>query len=88
MYISDLYVRSVPVASGHEVLDSEGTRLGARALFFSAVLALLTNLVLPAFASTSSSKSNNIKTSVPQIPLATLWAGSHLLFGACMLATL
>ncbi|KAJ7840426.1 major facilitator superfamily domain-containing protein [Mycena leptocephala] len=87
MYISDLYVRSAPVASGHEVLDSEGTRLGARALFFSAVLALLTNLVLPAFASTSSSKSNNIKTSVPQIPLATLWAGSHLLFGACMLAT-
>ncbi|KAJ6562324.1 major facilitator superfamily domain-containing protein [Mycena capillaripes] len=93
-YISDLYARSAHSAYGHETpgpadseVVAEGTRLGARALFFSAILALLTNLVLPAFTYSTSSRSNSIKSSVRKIPLATVWAGSHLLFGACMLAT-
>ncbi|KAJ7179784.1 major facilitator superfamily domain-containing protein [Mycena filopes] len=87
-YISDLYARSVQPASmpdtPTEVAD-EGTRLGSRALFFSAVLALLTNLVLPAF--TSSTSLTTVKTFVPKVPLPTIWAFSHLLFGTCMLAT-
>ncbi|KAJ7604826.1 major facilitator superfamily domain-containing protein [Mycena polygramma] len=89
-YISDLYARSVHVHGAPGSTDSdvaaEGTRLGARALLFSAIVALLTNLILPAFISTSSSRSN-VKTSIPKIPLAALWAGSHLLFGVCMLST-
>ncbi|KAJ6469195.1 hypothetical protein C8R47DRAFT_950499, partial [Mycena vitilis] len=89
-YISDLYARSLHVhgTSGSIGPDvaAEGTRLGARALLFSAIVALLTNLILPAFISTSSSKSN-VKTGIPKIPLAALWAGSHLLFGVCMLST-
>ncbi|KAJ7026184.1 major facilitator superfamily domain-containing protein [Mycena alexandri] len=88
-YISDLYARSIPATSVLQTpteIAEEGTRLGSRALFFSAILALLTNLVLPAFASTSSSKSS-VKTSIPKLPLPTIWAFSHLLFGVCMLAT-
>ncbi|KAJ7701716.1 major facilitator superfamily domain-containing protein [Mycena metata] len=87
-YISDLYARSLWATSVLQTpteIAEEGTRLGSRALFFSAILALLTNLVLPAFASTSSSKS--VKTSIPKLPLPTTWALSHLLFGTCMLAT-
>ncbi|KAJ7022792.1 major facilitator superfamily domain-containing protein [Mycena alexandri] len=88
-YISDLYARSIPATSVLQTpteIAEEGTRLGSRALFFSAILALLTNLVLPAFASTASSKSS-MKTSIPKLPLPTIWAFSHLLFGVCMLAT-
>ncbi|KAF7342237.1 hypothetical protein MVEN_01811700 [Mycena venus] len=85
VYISDLHARTgTPAVSD---AAAEGTRLGSRALFFSAALTLLTNLVLPAFTSTTSSSKSNIKTCVPKIPLVAVWAGSHLLFGACMLAT-
>ncbi|KAJ6617111.1 major facilitator superfamily domain-containing protein [Mycena sp. CBHHK59/15] len=53
MYISDLYARSVHMATAGTPgeIAAEGTRLGARALFFSAILALLTNLILPLFIS-------------------------------------
>ncbi|KAJ7732470.1 major facilitator superfamily domain-containing protein [Mycena maculata] len=54
MYISDLYARSAKLAGGTPAeIVAEGTRLGSRALFFSSTLALLTNLLLPLFTSTS-----------------------------------
>ncbi|KAJ7692920.1 major facilitator superfamily domain-containing protein [Mycena rosella] len=115
MYISDLYARSAGVSGSAEEISAEGTRLGSRALFFSAILALLTNLVLPLFTCTSDCISANgeaalssrieghtrngsndslagsqLRSLIPRsfkISLGTLWACSHLLFGACMLGT-
>ncbi|KAJ7473439.1 major facilitator superfamily domain-containing protein [Mycena latifolia] len=102
MYISDLYAHSAHVSGTPAEISAEGTRLGSRALFFSAILALLTNLVLPLFTSTTSAGSHTRTDStdstvttrfgsvIPEsckIPLSTLWAWSHLLFGACMLGT-
>ncbi|KAJ6449752.1 major facilitator superfamily domain-containing protein [Mycena sanguinolenta] len=95
MYISDLHARSASAQAAFDYgtpgllesdLAEEGTRLGARALFFCAMLALLTNLVLPPFTTTSSYKSM-LKARIPKIPLVTVWMGGHLLFSACMLAT-
>ncbi|KAJ7165691.1 major facilitator superfamily domain-containing protein [Mycena crocata] len=91
MYISDLHARSMHTRWNQEEIAAEGTRLGARALFFSAILALVTNLVLPQF--TLSSVGMPLHPGglgIParfKLPLSTLWAGSHLLFGACMLGT-
>ncbi|KAF7335162.1 hypothetical protein MSAN_02349300 [Mycena sanguinolenta] len=95
MYISDLHARSESAQAAFDYgtpgllasdLAEEGTRLGSRALFFCAMLALLTNLVLPPFTTTSSYQSM-VKTRMPKIPLVTVWMGGHLLFCACMLAT-
>ncbi|KAJ7050399.1 major facilitator superfamily domain-containing protein [Mycena amicta] len=98
MYISDLYARSQAAGANTTEIAAEGTRLGSRALFFSAVLSLSTNLVLPSFVRLSPLESNqrnaDAKPShwieIPEglkIPLSTLWAWSHLLFGMCMLGT-
>lgn len=102
IYIGDLYKWGAPVAATDEeqlLLDAEATRLGSRALFFSSILSLIVNVALPAFVPDSSTPS--VRTThetwwdricrVPkwlQIDLATLWAVSHLVFAACMFATL
>ncbi|KAF7308489.1 hypothetical protein HMN09_00697900 [Mycena chlorophos] len=100
MYISDLYTRSHTTVGNASEIAEEGTRLGSRALFFSAILSLLTNLLLPLFVRSSTQgtklRDNTTTTTerswlrVPErmkVPLATLWAWSHLIFGACMLGT-
>ncbi|KAJ7628902.1 major facilitator superfamily domain-containing protein [Roridomyces roridus] len=89
MYINDLYARSALAVGTPSDIVAEGTRLGSRGLFFSAVLALLTNLLLPLFAASGRSR-GTIGTIIPEcfkFPLSTLWAGSHLLFALCMLGT-
>ncbi len=84
------------------LLDAEATRLGSRALFFASILYLFINVTLPAFVSDSSTRSKHMVPQneeswwdrmcrVPkylQIDLATIWAISHLVFAACMFATL
>jgi hypothetical protein len=40
----------------HRARDAEATRLGSRALFYSALLALLINLVAPAFVATAATR--------------------------------
>ncbi|KAJ6545923.1 major facilitator superfamily domain-containing protein [Mycena sp. CBHHK59/15] len=94
MYISDLYVHSAPFSSTPAEVSAEGSRLGSRALFFSAILALLTNILLPSFAATSRPAqiegNNRLGIGIPpsfKVSLSTLWACSHLLFGVCMLGT-
>ncbi|KAF8062461.1 major facilitator superfamily domain-containing protein [Lyophyllum atratum] len=58
IYIGDLYRRSTPLAStpSPAARDAEATRLGTRALFFSAILSLFLNLVLPAFVATPATR--------------------------------
>ncbi|KAI4520233.1 MFS general substrate transporter [Schizophyllum commune Loenen D] len=99
VYIGDLYKRSA--AQAHiEPDDAEGTRLGARALFFQGAVSLFANVVLPAFVAETASKSRNgtplpvlkkpARFVVParlKVHLATLWAASHVVFAACMLGT-
>ncbi|KAJ7468281.1 major facilitator superfamily domain-containing protein [Mycena galericulata] len=105
MYISDLYARSGLAVGTAAEIAAEGTRLGSRALFFSAVLALLTNVVLPLFTSSAKAvrtagharidssdsfvgiRQGGVIPESYKLPLSTLWAGSHLVFAACMLGT-
>lgn len=101
-YISDLHARSLsePISPDTE---EEAIRLGARALFYSSVLALSANLILPYFVVSpdSSGASSSLRTpirsrskqwvKVPEslkIHLSSLWALSHVVFTACMLGTL
>jgi solute carrier family 45 protein 1/2/4 len=101
MYISDLHSKTAHGSASPEEVSAEGTRLGSRALFYSAVLALLTNLILPLFISASDTGPHHARTAQAnagkiatilfrwfKIHLSTLWAFSHLLFSACMLGTL
>lgn len=106
LYVGDLYKRASPLAVGDDAqaaLDAEATRLGSRALFYSSLLALLANLVLPAFVAEAVRRGGNPGDidqaelwwerlcRVPrflQVHLASLWAVSHLLFAICMMATL
>ncbi|KAJ7253172.1 major facilitator superfamily domain-containing protein [Mycena rebaudengoi] len=100
MYISDLHSKTAHGSASPEEVSAEGTRLGSRALFYSAVLALLTNLILPLFISASDTGPHHARTAQAnagkiatilfrwfKIHLSTLWAFSHLLFSACMLGT-
>ncbi|KAG6864294.1 hypothetical protein C0991_010765 [Blastosporella zonata] len=58
IYIGDLYRRSTPTSTTITPTerDAEATRLGTRALFYSSVVALVLNVVLPAFVATSATR--------------------------------
>ncbi|KJA17812.1 hypothetical protein HYPSUDRAFT_145931 [Hypholoma sublateritium FD-334 SS-4] len=104
LYVGDLYKRTVPAASNPQeeaALDAEATRLGSRALFYSALVSLLVNFVLPAFVTEAADNMRPGLSQQPQsrwerlchvprglqIHLSTLWAISHLVFAGCMFAT-
>jgi len=96
IYISDLYKRSLPLSAFEgniEDIDAEGTRLGSQAQLFSALLALATNFSAPFVVLDGDSSSRPMHVGPPKqwwqrkIHLATLWAGSHLVFAFCMFGT-
>lgn len=97
LYIGELYKRSLPnnVADNVDV-DAEATRLGSRALFYSALVALLANLIAPSFViqdepavETNVAHASGWRwwVKLPRIRLSTLWASSHAVFAGCMWAT-
>ncbi|KDQ54087.1 hypothetical protein JAAARDRAFT_410743 [Jaapia argillacea MUCL 33604] len=101
VYIGELYKRANPLPADAddgaiERWDAEATRLGTRAMLYSAVLSLVTNFLAPLFAyDEEAEKERNgnewFEVKSPQackVHLATLWAASHLLFACCMGATL
>ena len=105
LYVGDLYKRTVPYPSSPEeeaALDAETSRLGSRALFYSSLVSLLVNFVLPAFVTEAADNMRPGPSQQPQsrweslfqiprglqIHLSTLWAISHLVFAGCMFATL
>lgn len=107
IYVGDLHKRVSPIPADDDAqaaLDAEATRLGSRALFFSALLSLSVNLVLPLFVTETASVGTPVArfsrqqqslwtriTHVPrsmQLHLSTLWALSHFVFATCMMATL
>ncbi|KAJ2923915.1 hypothetical protein H1R20_g13179, partial [Candolleomyces eurysporus] len=101
LYVGDLHKQVSPLPTTDEArasLDAEATRLGSRALFFSSVVALAANILLPSFVPEAKSGKEDESTSgfwkrickvptVLQIHLATLWAASHVIFAGCMFAT-
>ncbi|KAI6132963.1 MFS general substrate transporter [Pisolithus croceorrhizus] len=97
LYIGELYKRSLPNTVADDVdVDAEATRLGSRALFYSALVALLANLVAPSFViedepaieiNVAHGSGWRWWVKVPKIRLSTLWASSHAVFAGCMWAT-
>lgn len=90
-----------PAATDEQLIliDDEATRLGSRALFYSALLSLVVSVVLPSFVAEAAGDPPQNQTSswwqrvcrVPrrlQVHLVTMWAASHLVFASCMFATL
>ncbi|KAF8128960.1 major facilitator superfamily domain-containing protein [Boletus edulis] len=98
LYIGDLHKESLPIPQNKDAaiaLDTESTRLGTRALFYSALMSLVANITMPYFIvpqdarHASSPLEPKHKTWLERfrMHLATLWASSHLIFALCMAAT-
>lgn len=99
-FIAELHRRAHPDMAPDAAME-EGTRLGSRAMFYNALLSLAANLVMPFFVAEAKSRQrvqDRIAMSGQKVwvrwfnklkvPLASLWAASHLLFAICMAATL
>ena len=102
LYIGDIYKSGLPdsVDPNAEGVDAEATRLGTRALFWSACISLFSNFTLPYLVSQAVKRTTigdlfqeeggtlrRIARKF-QISLAMLWALSHALFTLCMFSTL
>ena len=99
VYIGDLHKKSSPIPETEDAaiaLDAESTRLGTRALFYSALVSLVANIIMPFFVvpqragHASSPLQPKKKTWLERVRmhLASLWAWSHFIFTMCMAATL
>ena len=102
VYVGDIYKSGLPDSVDPESaeVDAEATRLGTRALFWSACISLVCNLALPLLVSPTA-KPRTIGDLFRedggafkriarkfQISLPMLWALSHALFALCMFSTL
>jgi len=102
VYVGDIYKAGLPdsVDPDSEEVDAEATRLGTRALFWSACISLFSNFALP-FLVSRTVKHRTIGDLFQeqggalrrigrkfQISLPMLWALSHALFALCMFSTL
>ncbi|OAX38849.1 MFS general substrate transporter [Rhizopogon vinicolor AM-OR11-026] len=97
VYIGELHKQVSPPpgdGSSATALEEEATRLGARALFYSALVSLTTNIIMPLFiahaketATSSLLQAKNTWLERVRVHLATLWAFSHFLFVLCMAGT-
>ncbi|KAM5539805.1 hypothetical protein V8D89_006618 [Ganoderma adspersum] len=100
-FIGDLHKASSSLPPSDPDLDAEATRLGTRALFYSAILSFAGNVFLPFIVAESARSRRLLERKLAQarksvwlrlydrlrISLATLWAVSHLLFAVSMFAT-
>jgi solute carrier family 45 protein 1/2/4 len=92
-YIGELHKRASPAPTDDDAalaLDAEATRLGSRALFYSSILSLAMNLLLPFIVSEAAGKGEkrSAKPAWWQVHMPSLWASSHLVFAGCMFGTL
>ena len=98
VYIGDLHKGSSPIPENKDAaiaLDAEATRLGTRAMFYSALVSLAANIIMPYFVvrqrgHASSPLQPKQKTWLERVRvhLASLWALSHFIFAMSMAATL
>ena len=99
VYVGELHKCASPLGPnpGHaaiQALEAEDNRLGSRALFYSALLTLAMNILLP-FLVSETATTNQVGARTPstcaeriQSHLGDLWTISHAVFAGCMLATL
>lgn len=101
-FIGDLHKRASPLPDDDPTLNAEATRLGTRALFYSALLSLTANILLPFVVAESARSRRLLERKLVQahkstwvrmyerikVGLPTMWAAGHLLFAVCMFATL
>lgn len=99
VYIGDLHKISSPIPQTKDAaiaLDVEATRLGTRAMFYSALVSLAANIIMPSFvapqhtrhASSPLEPKRKTWSERVRMHLASLWALSHFIFATCMAATL
>ncbi|KZT01574.1 MFS general substrate transporter [Laetiporus sulphureus 93-53] len=99
-FIAELHKRVHPDSADDPSLNAEATRLGSRAMFYSSILSLASNVVLPFFVCEAASSRKLLERTLNEsksrwakmyerikIHLAMLWAVSHLIFAGCMAAT-
>ncbi|KAG1855651.1 major facilitator superfamily domain-containing protein [Suillus subalutaceus] len=98
VYIGELHKRVSPPPADDisaNILEEEATRLGARALFYSALVSLAANIIMPFFVVRAKEEVailTPLQLKKPwlervQVHLATLWAFSLFIFAFCMAAT-
>ncbi|KAJ7718374.1 MFS general substrate transporter [Mycena maculata] len=94
LYVADVFVQGPATRQDPATAAADAdaaTRLGARAQLLSALLALATNVLLPASATRASPRRflppGTGLASDWAVPLPTIWAASHALFAACMFGT-
>lgn len=101
IYLGNIYERTTPLSatlSTGAAHDAETARLVTRALFYSALVSLFFNILLPPFIAPPPPRPNQTRTAqdsvrahmrVPaSLTLPSLWAAGHLSLAGCMLATL
>ncbi|KAH9857374.1 MFS general substrate transporter [Lenzites betulinus] len=100
-FVGDLHKRASPLAPENPTLDAEATRLGTRALFYSALLSLASNILLPFFVAESARSRRALGRAIGRgggsvwvrafervkVGLPAMWAAGHLVFAGCMFAT-
>jgi solute carrier family 45 protein 1/2/4 len=99
VYVGELHKRASPLGpnpdpAAIQALEAEANRLGSRALFYSALLTLAMNILLP-FIVSETAKTDGVEARTRstcveriQVHLGDLWTISHAVFAGCMLATL
>ena len=101
-FIGELHKRSSTLPADDPGLDAEATRLGTRALFYSALVSLAGNVLLPFVVAESARSRRTLQRKLLasrksawlkiyerlKIGLPILWAMGHLVFAVCMFATL
>lgn len=98
VYIGELHKQVSPSPTDDAsaiMLEEEATRLGARALFYSALVSLAANFIMPFFvihakevaAILTPLRPKKMWSERVQVHLVTLWAFSLLTFAFCMAAT-
>ena len=96
VYVGELHKRASPLGpdadpAAIQALQAEANRLGSRALFYSAVLSLAMNILLPFFVSETSTTGERSRPTCADrmhFNLGNLWTLSHAVFAGCMMATL
>jgi solute carrier family 45 protein 1/2/4 len=100
VYIGELHKHNSPPPEDDAAalsLEADATRLGTRALLYSALLSLAANIVLPFFVFETKRKPITVISPVVvkrtwleyvRVHLVSLWVASHALFALSMFGTL
>lgn len=101
VYVGELHKRAAaslpstntnPLLSDAAALEAEANRLGSRALLYSALVALASNMILPFFIAQREGGGSRGRGTTKRVwwkfHMASLWASGHAVFALCMGATL